>query len=84
MTPTERSLHGILADLLEIDRGQISITRPFSEQGVDSLIGLRFSRQVETLTGKAVELEWLFDYPTIAELSSLLDSCTATAETQRG
>jgi acyl carrier protein len=44
----------------------------FAEQGVDSLIGLRFVRKIQDLVELDIELEWIFDYPTVQKLAEFL------------
>ena len=73
MTGTELRLRDTLAELMEVDACKVSVTKTFGEQGVDSVIGLRFVRKLEDLLGASVELEWLFDHPTIRQLSGFLD-----------
>jgi aryl carrier-like protein len=72
MTTFEQRLREALATLINIDPLQLSVHVNLSEQGVDSLVGLRFARKIEELIGAPVELEWMFDYPTIAQLASYL------------
>ena len=73
MSRREQWLRDALAELMEIDKSQISVTRHFSEQGVDSLIGLRLTRKLEDLLGCEVEIEWLFDHSNIQQLARFLD-----------
>lgn len=73
MSRREQWLRIALAELMEIDAAQISSNQPFSEQGVDSLIGLRLTRKLEDQLGVEVELEWLFDHPSIQALAQFLD-----------
>lgn len=74
MPDYEQYLHTALAELMAIDPAQLSLTTPLTEQGVDSLIGLRLARKIQDLIGDEVEveLEWIFDYPSIAELAQFL------------
>ena len=69
----EQRLIDILAAVIEVEPQQLSTTKTFGEQGVDSLIGLRFARKIEELTGNEVDLEWLFDHPTIEQLAVFLE-----------
>lgn len=69
----EQRLKEILGQLLEVDPLQLPVDADMGEQGVDSLIGLRFARKIEELTGSEVELEWLLDHPTIAQLARFLE-----------
>lgn len=62
-----------LAEVLEVDPSQISVTQTFAEIGVDSLLGLRLTRKLEDQLGTEVELEWIFDNPSVRELSWFLD-----------
>lgn len=72
MTNSEQCLRDALAEIMEVEAQQISITMTFADQGVDSLVALRFTRSLEDLTGTEVQLEWLFDYPSIRELAPFL------------
>lgn len=73
MSGRERWLRDVLAELMEIDVSQISSDQPFSELGLDSLTGLRMTRKLEDQLGVEVELEWLFDHPSIQALARFLD-----------
>jgi len=73
MTEFERFLRDALAVLLEIDAEQVSMSTPFAELGLDSLLGLRFARAIEDRIGSEVEFEWVFDYPTVHELAGFLE-----------
>lgn len=74
MMTTEQSLRAALAALLERDPEEVDVTAHLSDLGVDSLIGLRLSRTIHDLTGRDIELEWLYDYPTIRQLAAFLDA----------
>lgn len=75
----ESRLLQALADLLDVDSQQISPTASFDELGLDSLLGLRFARTIEELTGLETDFEWIFDYPTVRELSGFLEQRAADA-----
>jgi acyl carrier protein len=81
MTKREQQLRDALAQVMEIDAGELSLTMTFAEQGVDSLIGLRLARAIEELCGMEIQLEWLFDYPTIRQLSQFLDKQCGSIDT---
>ncbi len=72
MTIENRILQA-LADLLETDVQQISPTTSFDDLGLDSLLGLRFARKIGELTNVETDLEWIFDYPTVRQLSGFLE-----------
>lgn len=69
----ETRLQQALADLLDVDVKQISPTMNFGDMGLDSLLGLRFARKIGELTNVETDLEWIFDYPTVRELSGFLE-----------
>jgi aryl carrier-like protein len=73
MSSREQLLRSALAELIDVDAHAVCVNTPFAEQGIDSLLGLRFVRRVQDLLGAEVELEWLFDHPSIRELSAFLD-----------
>ena len=73
MSKRESWLIAALADVLEVDASQISATESFAQIGVDSLLGLRLTRKLEDQLGVEVELEWVFDHPSIRELAGFLD-----------
>ena len=74
----ELALRDALGALLEIDPAALVPDQRLDEQGVDSLLGLRFARKVEDLLGAPVELEWIYDYPTIATLAAYLEQRAAS------
>lgn len=73
MSNRETWLIAALASVLEVDPSQISVKQTFAEIGVDSLLGLRLTRKLEDQLGVEVELEWIFDHPSVRELSRFLD-----------
>ncbi|MDT9002099.1 acyl carrier protein [Paucibacter sp. APW11] len=72
MTTLELSLCRALARLLEVDPASLSLTADLSEQGVDSIVALQLAREIEALVGREVDLEWLYDHPSIAGLAAFL------------
>lgn len=81
MTCIERSLQDALAALLGTDPARLSRSATFDELGVDSLIGLRFARKIEDLTGREVDPEWLYDYPTLDRFAAFLATQAAPGVT---
>lgn len=73
MSRHEQWLTNALAELMEVDAAQVSATASFAEQGIDSLLGLRLTRKLADRLGTEVELEWIFDNPSIGELARFLD-----------
>ncbi|MFJ2479053.1 acyl carrier protein [Pseudomonas sp. NPDC087598] len=74
MKDLESRLRVELATLLGIDSTQLSPTAKFDELGVDSLIGLRFARKVHDLTDIEIDIESVFDYPTLTQLVTFLEA----------
>jgi acyl carrier protein len=73
MSKYKQYLQSALADLMQLPEEQISLSAPLSEQGVDSLIGLRLARKMNELTGAEIDLEWIYDYPSIDLLAQFLE-----------
>lgn len=80
MTQFEQCLVDILADLTATERSAISLTTTLDQQGVDSFIALRMARAVHDRTGIELELEKLFDYPTVSQLAQHLQSLAVQTE----
>ena len=51
---------------------ELSAQTGFAELGLDSLTGLRFLRKAQDALGVDIDLEWLFDHPSVAELARFL------------
>jgi acyl carrier protein len=79
MRTYEQYLQSALAELMQLAPEQISLTVPLSEQGVDSLIGLRLARKMTELTGIEIDLERIYDYPSIDQLARFLETCAGSA-----
>jgi len=73
MSMLQSHLIAALADVMEVPAAQVSPTKSFTEQGLDSLTALRLARKIHDRTAIDIELEWLLDYPTILELERFLD-----------
>lgn len=73
----ETRLQQALAELLGVDVQAVSPTMRFDDLGLDSLLGLRFSRSIAELVNIEADLEWIFDYPTVRELSGFLEQHAA-------
>jgi len=79
MSTYEQYLQSALAELMHLPPEQISLTVPLSEQGVDSLIGLRLARKMTELTCIEIDLEWIYDYPSIDQLALFLETRAGSA-----
>lgn len=71
----------ILSRLLDTPLESLSADQPFADQGLDSLTGLRFARAVQDATGIEFDPEWLYDYPSVAELDRFLQGRGAQSGT---
>lgn len=74
----EMTLKMCLAEILEREPDTLSVTATLAEQGVDSLLGLRFAGKLSDQLDEEVELEWLYDHPTIAQLATFLEARAGT------
>lgn len=77
MTHFEQCLVDILAELTDTGASSISLTTTLDQQGVDSFVALRLARAIHDRSGVEIELESLFDYPTVRELAAYLDARAA-------
>jgi acyl carrier protein len=80
MTKFERYLQAALAESMNVAPEQIALDVPLSEQGVDSLIGLRLARRINELTGTEIDLEWIYEYPSITLLAGFLEQRFGSAD----
>ncbi len=69
---TEKLLCKIWSDVLKIDPTTLSVTDNYFSLGGDSIISIQICSRVRQ-TGLHITLRQLFDYPTIAELSQILN-----------
>jgi len=67
-------MKAMLAEVMNVEANDISSTATFAQLGMDSLTGLRFARKIKDAFGIEIELEWIFDYPTIEQLAGYLDT----------
>ncbi len=74
MSSNEEKLLRVLREALGADAATVTAQTGFADLGLDSLAGLRFARRAEEALGLHIELEWLFDYPNVAELAGFLDA----------
>lgn len=79
MSIYEDKLLAALRDTLGNEKS-LSAQTGFSELGMDSLTGLRFLRKAQDALGIEIELEWLFDHPSVAELARFLHERYGTPE----
>ena len=75
----ERLLVRTIAEVMGADPAAVSTSRSFFEQGVDSMSGLRICRRLGDQLGFDVDLEWVFDHPTIDQLAEHLRGRAAEA-----
>jgi acyl carrier protein len=84
MSMLQRHLIAALAEVMEMPPTQVSPSKSFIEQGLDSLTALRLARKIHDRTAIEIELEWLLDYPTILELERFLSEQAASVPGQAG
>lgn len=61
-----------LGELLEIEPNEIDPKTPFERYGLDSAAAVGLAGDLEEWLELEVDITWLYDYPTIAELSEYL------------
>lgn len=74
MSPRERQLIDLLQTFLGQDAPPVVPQSRFDALGLDSLSSLRFARKAEEALGIEIDLEWLYDHPTVEELARFLDT----------
>jgi acyl carrier protein len=77
-TDRERALRDTLASFLSIDPGSLTASTNLFELGIDSLLGLRLIRKLNETLDLDLELDSLFDHPTLGELAQAIDARLAT------
>jgi acyl transferase domain-containing protein/NAD(P)-dependent dehydrogenase (short-subunit alcohol dehydrogenase family)/acyl carrier protein len=65
-------LIGSLAEVLYLDSVAIDPARPFSEQGLDSILGVEWVRSIEKRYGVAIASTTLYAHPTVDSLAEYL------------
>jgi polyketide synthase PksN len=66
----EAELTRTLADALYMDATRIDRERPFVELGLDSIVGVEWTRTINKLLGLTLPTTKLYDHPTIAQLAA--------------
>jgi acyl carrier protein len=79
MMSYEHLLAQTIAEVMGLAPDSVSRSRSFFEQGMDSLAGLRICRRLGDRLGFEVDIEWVFDHPTIDLLASFLRERAAEA-----
>jgi amino acid adenylation domain-containing protein len=80
-TQTEKTMATIWAEVLQLSK--IGIHDNFFQLGGHSLLAVRLFAQISRTFGKTISLNTLFQTPTIAELSRLIDSKADTVPKNR-
>ena len=70
-TPLEECLASIWCEILRLDR--VGIHDNFLHLGGHSLLAMRVTSQLSVQLGRDVPVRWLFEFPTIAELSKRIE-----------
>ena len=68
----ELQLAQILADLLYLEKDEISIDQTFVELGLDSILGVEFTKNINKTLGLSLNTAKLYSYPSVKELASAL------------
>ena len=74
---TEQFLYQCVGDLLEISPVHLQPTQPFSELGIDSIVGIELIQRINQRFNLQLPTIILFEYPTIAKLAQYIQSKSA-------
>jgi probable biosynthetic protein (TIGR04098 family) len=72
----ELILSQILADLLYLEQEEISVDQTFVELGLDSILGVEFTKKINKTLGLALSTAKLYSYPSVKELANALKRVT--------
>lgn len=70
----ETAMAGIWADVLEIDPSELGVHDNFFDLGGDSILTIRVAARLQASLGIRLSVRQLFDTPTIAELTQLIQA----------
>ena len=73
LTETQKTIIDVWSELLNVNPEKFPITHSFFELGGDSIVGIQAISQLQR-RGLDIELEMIFDYPTVQELSEKIDN----------
>jgi probable biosynthetic protein (TIGR04098 family) len=68
----ELRLSQILADLLYLEQEEISVDHTFVELGLDSILGVEFTKKINKTLGLSLNTAKLYSYPSVKELANAL------------
>ena len=68
----EQHLRELLGRLLEVEQSELSKDRHFAELGLDSILVVQLTRELETRIGRQFKFDLLQDYPTLGALANYL------------
>jgi acyl carrier protein len=66
------AIRNVLTGTLRIDAAAISLSRNFLDYGIDSINATRFIQMLEKSLNVTIPPKWLFDHPSIKELSRII------------
>jgi acyl transferase domain-containing protein/acyl carrier protein len=69
----QQDLKDILSTVLHIKSSVIDMDQPFAELGLDSLLGVKMTLEINKKYGTALTNISFYDYPTVSEFSRLLE-----------
>ena len=68
----EAHLRTLLSRLLEVEPDELTRERHFAELGLDSILVVQLTRELEAQIGRPFKFDLLQDYPTLGELANYL------------
>ena len=75
------SLVASLADALFVDAAEIDVDRSFTDLGLDSIVGVEWTRALSSQWGVSLESTRVYQYPTVREFAGYLSQLIASQAT---
>jgi acyl carrier protein len=82
-TRIETAIASVMAELLDVDVGELGIDQNFFLLGGHSMLGAQLIVRLEDLFGVEISLRYLFDHPTLAEIAAEVERQMAADHADR-
>ncbi|HSP26149.1 MAG TPA: acyl carrier protein, partial [Saliniramus sp.] len=67
-----REIMSVVAEDMRVPSGDISLRRPLSDYGLDSLLAVQMRNSLSALMGETMPASVLYDYPTVSALADFI------------
>jgi acyl carrier protein len=67
-----RAIVSVIAEDMRLPAAEISLRRPLSDYGLDSLLAVQMRNSLSALVGETMPASMLFDYPTVSALADFV------------